>query len=205
MAYPLVVQNFDDLVYENPTALKTYVCDEIVDRFKKDERKKQGVTTAGMLDTEIKKSIDLPIGTLEEWKDIDTILFESVAENIQLYGNKVHNGLGNVKPFPLWTNRVKDYGYNVKGYEPGDYFHWHVDRQAENSWVRTVAFIWYLNDVKEGGETEFIYGRSIKPQKGKLLMFPACWTYPHRGLSPKNGNKYIITTFVYTEESDNVY
>ena len=197
------MQNFDDLVYENPTAIKTYVCDEIVDRFNKDERKRQGVTTGGQVHINIKKSMDLPIGELEEWKDIDQIIFDSVAENLQIYGDKVHNGLGNVEtPLPLWTDKVRDYGYNVKKYEPGDYFHWHVDRQASQSWVRTIALIWYLNDVEEGGETEFIYGRSIKPEKGKLLMFPACWTYPHRGLSPRNGDKYIITTFIYTDESN---
>ena len=182
------------------------MCDEIVDRFEKDERKSQGVTTAGNINESLKKSIDLPIGNLEEWKDIDEILFKCVAENIQIYSDKVHNGLGNVKPFPLWSSAdIKDYGYNVKKYEPGDYFHWHVDRQAEEDWVRTIALIWYLNNVEEGGETEFIYGRAVKPEKGKLLLFPACWTYPHRGVSPKKGNKYIITTFIYTKERESSY
>jgi hypothetical protein len=39
---------------------------------------------------------------------------------------------------------------------------------------------------------------SIKPKSGKLLIFPACWTYPHRGTMPISDDKYIITGWIMT-------
>ena len=55
----------------------------------------------------------------------------------------------------------------------------------------------YLNSVTEGGETEFLYQkRRIKPQQGRLLIFPAGFTHTHRGNPPLSGNKYILTSWV---------
>jgi hypothetical protein len=53
-----------------------------------------------------------------------------------------------------------------------------------------------LNDVNEGGETYFIDGK-VKPTTGKLLLFPATWTYLHKGDIPRSNSKYIITGWLY--------
>ena len=103
---------------------------------------------------------------------------------------------------PLWSNKIKDDGYNVKEYQPGDYYNWHVDAFTHaDGWTRTIACIWYLNQVEEGGETEFALGHKVIPSKGKLILFPSTWNFPHRGLSPIKGNKYIITSFLMTNDS----
>ena len=60
-----------------------------------------------------------------------------------------------------------------------------------------LTYIWYLNDVIEGGETEFFGNYKIKPEVGKLVLFPACWSFPHCGLMPISSNKYIITGWLY--------
>jgi len=52
----------------------------------------------------------------------------------------------------------------------------------------------YLNDVEEGGETEFLYQKMrVKPTKGTILIWPADWTHTHRGNPPLSGDKYIYT------------
>ena len=52
----------------------------------------------------------------------------------------------------------------------------------------------YLNDIEEGGETEFLdQNRRIKAQKGTMVIFPAAWTHVHRGNPPLNKDKYIGT------------
>jgi hypothetical protein len=52
----------------------------------------------------------------------------------------------------------------------------------------------YLNDVEEGGETEFLYqGLKIKPEKGTLVVWPSSYTHVHRGNPPYSNDKYIIT------------
>jgi len=60
-----------------------------------------------------------------------------------------------------------------------------------------MAFILYLNDVADGGETEFLYyPRRIKPKTGKLVLFPGGYTHTHRGNPPLLGTKYILTGWV---------
>ncbi len=48
-----------------------------------------------------------------------------------------------------------------------------------------------------GGETEFLYqDLKIRPEQGKLLLFPPFWTHEHRGVILQQGVKYIATTWV---------
>jgi hypothetical protein len=57
-----------------------------------------------------------------------------------------------------------------------------------------------LNDVIEGGETDFFAGDiKIRPKKGTLIFFPSSWTYPHSGKMPMSSNKYIITGWLYNK------
>mgnify|MGYP001169561180 CR=1 FL=1 len=191
------MNTFNDLIYIDPHSLTKDVCEEIINRFEKDDRKSEGITTSGKVQTELKKSLDLTISGLNEWKDLDEILFKSANDALEVYATKIEKE----STISLWSDELKDNGYTVKKYEPGDYFKWHVDSHVDNGWVRQIAFIWYLNDVTEDGETEFKFsGKKIKPEAGKLILFPASWTYPHRGISPKNSNKYIITSFLSTYE-----
>ena len=57
----------------------------------------------------------------------------------------------------------------------------------------------FLNDVEIGGETRFDMYKpgtfipyEIQPKRGRLLMFPPTWTYPHTGLKPISGKKYLL-------------
>ena len=61
---------------------------------------------------------------------------------------------------------------------------------------RIVTFLFYLNDVEEGGET-FFYNGKVKPEAGKLILFPATWTYNHKGNMPISNDKYIVTGWFY--------
>ena len=64
---------------------------------------------------------------------------------------------------------------------------------------RVIVYLWYLNDVYDGGETEIYNNILIKPEAGKLLIFPALWYYKHRGKMPLSNDKYVITGWFYTE------
>ncbi len=55
----------------------------------------------------------------------------------------------------------------------------------------------YLNDIKEGGETEWYYQKlKVKPKKGLTVIWPADWTFTHRGITAKKEHKYIITGWI---------
>ena len=62
---------------------------------------------------------------------------------------------------------------------------------------RQLVTMLYLNDIEEGGETEFLYQNiRIKPKRGRFLMWPSDWTYTHRGNPPLKEDKYIATSWL---------
>ncbi len=86
----------------------------------------------------------------------------------------------------------------MKRYRPGtgEAFQLHFDSINEVA-NRYLVFLWYLNDVADGGETEFPrLGIKVAPQAGRLLMFPPYWMYQHAGLPPLSGDKYILSTYM---------
>lgn len=83
--------------------------------------------------------------------------------------------------------------YNSDG---NDMFDTHVDVQDHASARRFLSFMWYLNDVDDGGETVFS-DLTIKPTQGKLVIFPPLWMFPHKGNPPISGSKYIISTYLH--------
>ena len=51
----------------------------------------------------------------------------------------------------------------------------------------------YLNEVEEGGETEWLYQKKrVSPQKGMVVLWPGSFTHLHRG-NPPMSDKYIAT------------
>lgn len=48
-----------------------------------------------------------------------------------------------------------------------------------NKKSKLLTFIWYLNTVDEGGETEFLDYHKVKSEKGKLVLFPSEWFFPY--------------------------
>lgn len=96
---------------------------------------------------------------------------------------------------------IADSGYQVQKYEKNvGYYSEHIDGA---SWVRpdrTLGVVIYLNDVTIGGGTQFpVQNITIEAVTGRVAMFPAHWLYPHSGLMPISGDKWIISTFIIGE------
>lgn len=88
--------------------------------------------------------------------------------------------------------------FRIKRYnnDGNDLFDTHVDVTDHETSRRFLSFLWYLNDVEVGGETQFV-DMMIKPKKGNLLVFPPLWMFPHAGLIPISSPKYIISTYLH--------
>ncbi len=171
--------------------LEDELCDEMIERFENDQRKYDGVTGGG-LNKEMKDTKDLHISDLEEWKDIDNKLFFKLQDALQKYFNKI-----NLKNNLFAFNNIDDLGYQIQKYNKneGKYL-WHHDSLSYNSHKsRIITYLWYLNTLEEGGETEFLNGK-IKPEKGKLILFPSTWTFYHRAHIPISDHKYICTGWI---------
>jgi hypothetical protein len=83
-------------------------------------------------------------------------------------------------------------------FKVGEGYHfWHCENAAMKARNRILAFMVYLNDVAEGGETEFLYQKCrFKPEKNTLLVWPSQFTHVHRGNPPLSNDKYVITGWV---------
>ena len=71
-----------------------------------------------------------------------------------------------------------------------------ISNESEKSCCTCTEYVYlfYLNDVNEGGETEFLHcGVSLKPVKGTLVYFPTNFPFVHRGNVPISSDKYIVT------------
>lgn len=82
--------------------------------------------------------------------------------------------------------------------KPKEGYHVFHCEQADMFTARRAMFvILYLNDIKEGGETEFVYqSKRVEAKAGRLILAPAAYTHVHRGNPPLSEDKYILTSWL---------
>ena len=183
-----------DFIYIQKDALPKSFCNNVIQKFELDDRKRQGQVGSGVR-LEIKRSCDLSITGKEDWVSYDEAFFKSLNNALKEYLKFIPQEFIEFKALGRFED---DTGYQIQKTQPGDYYIWHHDQTK----TRLVTFIWYLNDIKDGGYTEFIDGTRIQPEAGKLIIFPATWDFLHRGVSPKTETKYICTGWVHAEMMD---
>ena len=99
----------------------------------------------------------------------------------------------------LFTQSCKYETCQLQKYKKGEghYGEWHVEVENLKSSNRIFSMIVYLNDVSDGGETEFLYSNTkIKPKKGSVVIFPSSFPFVHKGNKPNSNDKYIISTWL---------
>ena len=86
----------------------------------------------------------------------------------------------------------------------GGYHKFHTENAGYGNSSRMLAWMIYLNDVQDGGETEFpTQCKKFAPRAGDVLVWPAYWTHPHRGIVSPTQTKYIVTGwYSFTEDTD---
>lgn len=183
------MDNLVDLIHVHENALSSDVCSNLIDIFESlsssheriENDRKPNFTQLNL--TALSK-------TDEGVNSIHQILVKSVLQYKKEYYKFIDE-----RCFPernaFEQFRIKKYNNNGE-----DAFDCHVDVLDYASARRFLSFMWYLNDVETGGETIF-KDITIKPEQGKLVIFPPLWMYPHIGSPPISNNKYILTTYLH--------
>ena len=171
------------------------LCNEITQFFENNkELQIQGITSYGK-DLKAKKTTDIPVNP----HDLKNPKFEVLKQYMdELY--KCFIDYQNQWPFLKSVIKVVDVpGFNIQKYSRGDHFaQLHSERTTLDTLHRLFAWMTYLNDVDDGGQTNFShYGIKIKPETGKTLIWPAEWTHAHTGEVLKSGIKYIVTGWLH--------
>lgn len=92
----------------------------------------------------------------------------------------------------------------------GNYNYWHCEAYPQQGSTeplhRALLFMYYLNDVEEGGETDFYYQqRSLQPKAGQMVIAPAYFTHTHRGRVPVSNSKYILTSWILHSRAEQLF
>jgi hypothetical protein len=195
----------DNFIGIFPNAIPYSLCDSVVEYFKK-------VQDLGL--TKNRKQSD---GAPSIMKDSESYLLSNTHGLID-YDNEIiantDSGIFEVFSQSVWDCYqlyVEKYGVlesiskhgisptvKIQKSSPGSGYHvWHCENDTFFRGNRILLVILYLNDVTEGGETEFLYQSiRVKPKKGTLLFCPSGYTHTHRGNPPLSGDKYIITSWI---------
>jgi len=103
------------------------------------------------------------------------------------------------KKYPWCYKELKIWGWTeprLQRYKPGAFYQ---EAHCENdgnpqSIFRHLVYMTYLNDVTDGGGTEFLNQNiTTSAEKGLTLIWPAGWTHYHRGVVSETQPKYILT------------
>ena len=165
------------------------ICDQLIDIFEENpETHIQGTIGHGRVEKDVKSSTDMAIGGYmgmhpypKYYSQLNQVLEE--YKTLYPFSDKKQSSYG------MWP-RV-----NIQKYNPGQgFYEWHYEKSGVHNMHRHLVFMTYLNDLDDGGETEFYHQKTkIKPEKGLTLIWPAEWPWTHRGVTSKSQTKYIVT------------
>jgi hypothetical protein len=194
----------ESLIFQLQYSIPDTLCDDIIIMYELENSKYPGVTLGGV-NKDIKDTTDFIIPKNDnKWKRIEKFLYEELSNGLKKYliylnENIFSNTTIKYDFFDKQDLQVETFMIQKYDMKKGKYLY-HHDFSSDNNSTRhrVITYIWYLNDIFEGGETEFWGGTyNVRPETGKLLLFPAQWSFPHRGKTPQSDNKYIITGWFY--------
>lgn len=183
-----------------PETFSPELCREVIHRFEADSRAFPSATATRSA-PKVRSGTMLDLAQHREWADICTQYHQATERNLQAYGAAV----------PSFTGFLSSPGVTrgtpvMERIEPGQGFDMHVDASFGGTHRRLLACLLYLNDVAEGGFTEFPFQRiRVQPKAGSMVLFPPYWTHPHRGASPVSNVKYKISSYLLVDVDFNPY
>ena len=126
------------------------------------------------------------------WEELKSMIFNfNIAWN-HYTQNVGANGAYDEGPFHFTNLKIQ------KTLPTEGYHVWHIEHgKGFDMEPRAFVFSIYLNDIKDGGETEFLhFSKRVKPKTGRIVIWPAAFPYLHRGDPPLSGEKYILTSWM---------
>ena len=170
--------NFID-IYKVPKKL----CDSLISYYKKNKEYK----VIGEVETGVKK----------ETKDSTDVYFYNQSKNkhiLQFFSELSTCAIKYCKKYKIADSIISSVRNHIQHYKPGGgYPVLHYERNKTNP-KRMLVYMLYLNTVTDQGGTEFPFqGITLSANKGNLILWPAEFTHPHRGIISPTQEKYIAT------------
>ena len=188
----------------------TTICDDLINFWKAHpDYQRPGVAgysdmSGVQVNKELKDSIDV------------TLVPQNAPPVLASYATQLQLVMNAYKDKFYWAGAYSSYALmepvNIQYYPPGGGFkQWHTERTESHfpTIARHLVFMTYLNTVTDEGETEFFYQKTkVQPVKGLTLIWPADWTYTHRGIPSPSQEKFVITgwySFIAQEIQNDIH
>jgi len=208
---------WDKYILEIKNFIPKGLSEHMINKFESDDRKVDGVYKYDDINGEeitMKKyNTELGISNYpNEWgiitKELDFYMndiFTKYIEKLKMdfdISDREHIYFQEINDILNGFYNITHCGYNLQRIKEGDKYSWHHDGELHQPLF--IQIIFYLNNLEEhqGGCTEFLNGRKIKPECGKVLVYPCSWLFPHCGNEVKMGSKYICTTTVILNKKE---
>jgi hypothetical protein len=173
-------------------AIEPDLCDKLIYEFER--HSDLGLTVSGVTgggeSRMLKRSEDFNILAYPSLHQISKEVISQIMDVYDLYQDRYDGVKTYTAPHTITALQIQKYNQELKS----AYYAFHNEIHPDYC-NRVTTFIVYLNDISEGGETEFLEQKlRVKPEKGKVVIWPAYYTHVHRG-NPvlSDENKYIIT------------
>jgi len=216
-------------------ALESATCAARIARFDADREHQQPGSVGSGVMPELKDSIDILLQGKPQWQDVERLLLNVAMAGVIGYlrkypylviaplmlqtGNPLRRlqaqdiaAMSDRELVGLASTVLRPGAINLQRYraDQGGYPYWHCELYPKDGGCETLHrhLLWmvYLNDDFDEGETEFLYqGRKLKPKAGTLVLAPAAFTHTHRGNMPKDGDKYIATSWILFQRAEKLF
>lgn len=221
-------------VYDD--ALDAELCHEIAQKFASAEGDKYVGRIGAGVDKSMKDSIDVNVTRSPDWKPLHDRIMLATRQHLARYVREypyllvgaVASGFDNPETGQREVLRPEHIDENIAAqllmhlYRPGDiyaqfyaqgsggYHHWHSEVYPRDATCETLhrvlLFMYYVNTIEEGGETEFFYQeKKIAPQAGRMVIAPAGFTHTHKGHVARSDDKLILTSWVMFNRAEKLY
>jgi hypothetical protein len=211
----------DSFIYVKKEALSPELCKKFIDTYHKSDLKhKRGIKSFTKKYSDKSKitsdfdengniisysstdiHINIPVFKKKpEWGKLLGEMIPILNENLKVYFEKYFKAFNEERGHfsGIFTNLHLASIFNMQYYKPGKGFYdWHCERSQPQNKSRVLAWMFYLNDVTDGGGTEFYhYKHTENAEQGKLVIFSSDFIHMHRGVISKTQDKYILTGWI---------
>ena len=176
----------DNFIHVNDNSMTSQQCQQLIDLYEDNPKYHQDVNC------DLKKCMEMffkseDLGNRDVLEPLSSALKKTIVQYVLRYPF--------LKQLTKWST---SHTFKMQKYLPDEaYFALHTENTGHRDGVtdrRLISWMVYLNDVTDGGETEFPTQEvKVKPKQGSMLFWPAYWTHPHRGLPSPTQVKYILT------------
>ena len=186
-----IMTDFSNFIYEAPCVLDENACKCLIQCF---EQNKHFHTS-----NKEKYATVLNLNNLKQTNTSDTKIYEIITEianifdiHINKYFSKLIT-LYNINHPNFSTSGINITKYNKNEGDCINKAHLNIRNGKQSQFI----YIFFLNNIDNGGDICFFNNKTIKAESGKLVLFPTEWFFMHKNNIPISDDKYTLSGLFY--------